>query len=119
MRKHLFYNEKKYVNSITRGESMNLDYILSSYNKAIEYEISEEVSDFMGYIKSEPFYISPSFTDIKTDVKASSLNPKFILFSAPGATGKTAETDGRAPPSTGKNDQKCTGRTAGQVSPVL
>lgn len=90
MRKHLFYNEKKYVNSITRGESMNLDYILSSYNRASEYEISEEVSDFMGYIKTEPFYISPSFTDIKTDVKASTLNPKFILFSAPGATGKTA-----------------------------
>ena len=67
-----------------------IDRILDSYSKCKKYTLNEEVSEYMHYIEEEPFYIPPDFSDIKTDCRISSLNPKFVLFSAPGATGKSS-----------------------------
>ncbi len=69
---------------------MYLDSILQPYRKCKKYDLREEVGDFLAYITDEPFYIPPSFNDVKTNIKMSTLNPKFLLFSAPGATGKSS-----------------------------
>lgn len=68
---------------------MQLDNILAKYTKGKKYMLKEDVKDYFHYIEDEPFYITPSFEDIKNN-KISALNPKFMLFSAPGATGKSA-----------------------------
>lgn len=47
------------------------------------------VDEYLNYVKEEPFYISPQFKDVQIDKQSSTLNPKFVLFSAPGATGKS------------------------------
>ena len=84
------YNINKYVNSIIEVNPMILDGILKSYRKCKKYSLSSEVADYLRYIDDEPFYIPPSFNDVKTDIKLSTKSPKFILFSAPGATGKSS-----------------------------
>lgn len=84
------YNVKDYVDSITEVKPMVLDGILSPYKKGKKYALNCDVSDYLGYVEEEPFYIPPSFNDVKTDKKMSTLAPKFILFSAPGATGKSS-----------------------------
>lgn len=48
------------------------------------------LEEYLKYINEEPFYVPPTFNDVKTDIKQSTLNPKFLLFSAPGATGKSS-----------------------------
>ena len=90
MIKFVDYNIKKYVDSIIGGISVNIEGILNSYKKCKKYQLESEVSEYIRYIDTEPFYISPSFTQVKTNVKISTLNPKFVLFSAPGATGKSS-----------------------------
>lgn len=90
MKKHLYYNVNKYINSITRGGEMQLDGIMKAHKKVKKYEIKPTVSEYISYTQTKPFYISPSFTDVKTDLRTSTKNPKFIIFSAPGATGKTS-----------------------------
>lgn len=90
MRQYINYNIKKYVDSISEVKYMILDGILHAYHKCKKYKLSNDVSEYLKYIDEELFYISPSFSDVKTDIKMSTLNPKFVLFSAPGATGKSA-----------------------------
>ena len=90
MKYNLYYNEKKYIDSLKKGDIMQLDGIMKSHKKAIKYEVSPNVSEYISYTKNKPFYISPSFTDVKTDLRTSTKNPKIIIFSAPGATGKTS-----------------------------
>lgn len=68
---------------------MVLDGILKPYSSCKVYPLSDEVSGYLTYITEEPFYVPPMFNEVKTDVKLSSLKPKFVLFSAPGATGKS------------------------------
>jgi len=84
------YNIRGYIDSITEVRCMNLDGILSSYKKCKEYSLSANVSEYIRYIKEKPFYIPPVFSYVKTDVKMSTLRPKFVLFSAPGSTGKSS-----------------------------
>ena len=69
---------------------MTLDGILSPYKKCKKYSLSADVAEYLKYIGEKPFYIAPSFSDVKTDPKLSSLKPKFVLLSAPGAAGKSA-----------------------------
>lgn len=69
---------------------VTIDGILSNYKTCQKYLLNNAVSEYMEYIEDEPFYISPSFSGVKTNPKISTLNPKFILFSAPGATGKSS-----------------------------
>lgn len=90
MRKILDYNIYKYMNSVVGVTKVNLESIICKYDKCKKYTLSPEVADYLRYIEKEPFYISPSFADVKTDKRVSTLNSKFVLFSAPGATGKTA-----------------------------
>lgn len=84
------YNIIKYLNSIKGGCQMFLDGILSPYTPCKKYPLGNSVSGYLGYIDTEPFYIPPSFSDVKTDPKLSSLRPKFVLLSAPGAAGKSS-----------------------------
>ena len=84
------YNVIKYIDSITGGSQMVLEGILGSYSKCKRYSLNDSVSDYISYIDSEPFYIPPSFSDVKTDKKLSTLKPKFVLLSAPGAAGKSS-----------------------------
>lgn len=67
-----------------------LDSIVSNYQRCNKYEISPDVADYLYYVNEEPFYVSPTFSDVRTNSTAPTLHPKFILFSAPGATGKSA-----------------------------
>lgn len=84
------YNIKEYVDSITEVKIMVLEGILNPYKKCKKYTLSSDVSEYLRYIEDEPFYIPPSFSDVKTDSKLSTRQPKFVLFSAPGATGKSS-----------------------------
>lgn len=61
------YNIVKYVNSIIGGRQMLLDGILSTYNFCKRYSLNDSVLDYIGYIDEEPFYIPPSFSDVKTE----------------------------------------------------
>lgn len=90
MRKNFYYNVISYINSIVGVEPMTIDGILTDYTSCKKYALNDSVSAYMEYVDREPFYISPSFNNVKTDNKISTLNPKFILFSAPGATGKSS-----------------------------
>ena len=90
MIKYVDYNIKNYVDSIIGVKQMILDGILNPYKKCKTYSLSTEVSEYLRYIEEEPFYIPPSFSDIRTNHKVSTVEPKFILFSAPGATGKSS-----------------------------
>lgn len=69
---------------------MLLDGILSPYNFCKRYSLNDSVLDYIGYIDEEPFYIPPSFSDVKTEKTLSTLKPKFVLLSAPGAAGKSS-----------------------------
>ena len=84
------YNIKAYVDSITGVKQMILDGILAPYKKCKKYSLSSDVVEYLRYIEEEPFYIPPSFSDVKTNIKMSTVRPKFVLFSAPGATGKSS-----------------------------
>ena len=61
------YNIIKYMNSIEGGCQMTLDGILSPYKKCKKYSLSTDVSDYLKYISEKPFYIAPSFSDVKTE----------------------------------------------------
>ena len=61
------YNIIKYVDSIVGGCQMVLEGILSSYSICKRYSLNDSVSDYISYIDNEPFYIPPSFSDVKTD----------------------------------------------------
>ena len=90
MLKYIDYNIKDYVDSIFEVRKMVLDGILNPYRKCKKYNLSETVAEYLKYVGDEPFYIPPSFSDVKTNIKQSTLKPKFVLFSAPGATGKSS-----------------------------
>lgn len=90
MLRHINYNVMGYINSIFEVKNMTLDGIINTYHKCKKYTLNETVADYLQYIEKEPFYISPSFGDVKTNIKQSTLKPKFVLFSAPGATGKSS-----------------------------
>ena len=84
------YNVIKYLKSIKEITQMNFESIFGKYQKCKEYNIDNSVKEYLDYITEEPFYVSPSFSDIKTDIRGSTLHPKFVLFSAPGAAGKSS-----------------------------
>lgn len=89
MIKDNIYNVVKYLKMIKEIKTMNFESIFSNYQKCNVYKIKSSVNEYLNYIAEEPFYVSPSFCDIKTDERISTLNPKFVLFSAPGAAGKS------------------------------
>ena len=90
MKELMDYNVNDYVESIIEVKKMVLDALLTPYEKCKRYPLSSDVSEYLRYIEEEPFYIPPSFSDVKTNTKMSTLKSKFILLSAPGATGKSS-----------------------------
>lgn len=83
------YNENDFLNSWKEDVKVTLDTILQSLGTCKRYTINSDVSNYLRYIDDEVFYVAPSFEQVKTNNKISTLNPHFILFSAPGATGKS------------------------------
>ena len=69
---------------------MVLEGIMTGYSKCKKYEIGKEVIEYLHYVEKQPFYVAPQFSMIKTTSKLSTRYPQLVLFSAPGATGKTA-----------------------------
>ena len=65
------YNIKDYIDSITEVKPMVLDNILKPYKQCKKYVLSNDVSEYLRYIDEEPFYIPPSFSDVKVDIKLS------------------------------------------------
>lgn len=90
MDKYNDYNINKYEKSVIEVEKVTIDAVLKLYSKCKRYTLNDNVSEYLQYIDEKPFYISPSFCDIKTDLRISAWEPKFVLFSAPGATGKSS-----------------------------
>ena len=76
------YNENSFLYSWKEDVKVTLDTILQSLGACKRYTISSDVSNYLTYIDDEVFYVSPSFEQVKTDNKISTLNPHFILFSA-------------------------------------
>lgn len=85
----LGYNICRYLESICEVAKVQLSAIINQNSKCNTYEINHSVSRYLQYIYNAPFFISPSLRDIKTQSNSTSLNSKFVLFSAPGATGKS------------------------------
>lgn len=87
------YTLNKSVKS-TGGYLMTLDSILSKIDKKenkfklnSEYSTIRYISE-QEYVQDVYSYVEPEFTD--SEPKLLNTSPRFILFSAPGATGKTA-----------------------------
>ena len=78
------YNRIKVLGDKER-EKMNLDVVLEKIGCGKDMELSSTAPESTTLVKEEPFYIKPAVNDIK--VKRDS---KVLLFSAPGATGKSA-----------------------------
>lgn len=78
---------------IGKAQIMGLANILSSINKTENNFILNEDYQTIRYITLEEYnktvfeYVEPNFNECETNV---SFHPRFLLFSAPGATGKTA-----------------------------
>ena len=90
VRTKMGYNVKKYFDIARRTGIMVLDSILFDYKPCKKYSVNKEVADYIKYIDIQPKYIIPNITEVKIAAEISTLNPKFRLFSAPGATGKSA-----------------------------
>lgn len=73
------YNENSFLYSWKEDVKVTLDTILQSLGTCKRYTISSDVSNYLTYIDDEVFYVSPSFEQVKTDNKISTLNPHFIL----------------------------------------
>lgn len=83
------YNIKNYVEKCKEVNAMQIDGVLDKYKRCSRYNLGSAVSEYICYVEKEPFFVSPVLTSVKTDDRLSTLNPKFVLFSAPGATGKS------------------------------
>lgn len=68
-----------------RRKNMSLDGIIAKLEYCTDIQLLPEKHDSISLIRKNVFYIEPNFK-----VFEENLNAKFILFSAPGATGKTA-----------------------------
>lgn len=84
------YNICKHIKRMWEIKNMVLEGIMTGYSKCKKYEIGKDVIEYLHYVEKQPFYVAPQFSMIKTTAKLSSRNPQLVLFSAPGATGKTA-----------------------------
>lgn len=93
MEQFRLYNEIEYINSIKELKDVTFESTISnvfSNNASIRYDLSEKVAKYMRYINKEPFYVKPNFQDVKVDNRISTVDPKFVLYSAPGAVGKSS-----------------------------
>lgn len=78
------YNRIK-ISSSKERENMNLDVVLNQVGCGMDMVLNATAHASVALIKEEPFYIKPAVNDVTVK-----LNSKVVLFSAPGATGKSA-----------------------------
>jgi len=82
------YNINDYLSNIVKemGDSkMTLEGVLTKIKGSTPVKLLNASHKSIHLIKKEPFYVGTNFKQI-----SSNLNPRFILVSAPGATGKSA-----------------------------
>lgn len=80
----MYYNMiKAYLSK--EKKFMTIDSIISKINPEGKIELLPEAHTSIKTIDEEVFYVEPKYEEISTE-----RNAKFILFSAPGASGKTA-----------------------------
>lgn len=79
------YNIHDYLTERKKGIVMTLDSILGVIKGDKSNGLLPATHKSISLITNEPFYIGTQFNQIH-----SNLNPRFILVSAPGATGKSA-----------------------------
>lgn len=84
------------LNKKARKTDMNLSSILSSIDiNKNNFSLNEQFKTIR-YITTKEYteeiykYVEPNFNEVPISISTLSNNPRFILFSAPGATGKTA-----------------------------
>ena len=85
----MMYNINDTIQMMEVFKTMNVSAAITELQKSKKYDISKEVSTYIKYVKNESFYIDQTVQDIRLDGKLPTKNAKFILFSAPGATGKS------------------------------
>lgn len=90
MLKRKMYSVYNYITEMRREIHMTLEGIVAGFAENRSFCINEAVSNYLYYVREKPFYISPQFENVKIKNQLSTLRPKFMLFSAPGATGKSA-----------------------------
>lgn len=80
----MYYNMiKAYLSK--EKKFMTIDSIISKINPEGKIELLPEAHTSIKTIDEEVFYVEPKYEEISTE-----RNAKYILFSAPGASGKTA-----------------------------
>lgn len=79
------YNIHNYIAERKKRVTMTIDAVLQAIKGTKEFELLSAAHKSVTRVKEEPFYIGTQFNQIK-----SNLNPRFVLVSAPGATGKSA-----------------------------
>lgn len=89
MNKKNMYNINKTITQMEILNTMNLSAALTSIKKCDRYSLNKDVFDYLHYIDDNFLFVEPTVTDIRIDNKLSTKNAKFLLFSAPGATGKS------------------------------
>ncbi len=90
----LCYNICKYMELLNGGTHMNLfelsNTYLSTRNHSKRYDLTQKVENYIYYISKSPFFVEPPLTSIESNIEQTNPNSaKFLLFSAPGATGKS------------------------------
>lgn len=70
---------------ITEDKIMTLESIFSQIEKSTGIELSKNVHKSVNIIDNDVFYVQPAYSEIKRNN-----NAKFVIFSAPGASGKSA-----------------------------
>ncbi len=74
-----------YIVNLGEIYTMNLESITHSFRKCSNTQLLPDCHPSISQIGEPPFYIAPQFLDY-----THAQNSRFILFSAPGATGKSA-----------------------------
>jgi hypothetical protein len=86
MENKVMYNKyKKIFMYEPRGRMMTLESIFAHVKKEYCVKLLPEAHKSIDLINGKPFYVSPVFTEHNNDSGA-----RIVLFSAPGATGKSA-----------------------------
>ena len=82
----IVYNKyHKVIMCELRGLSMTIESIFTHIKNKYDINLLTAAHKSIDLIRTKPFYVSPTFTEYNRDSY-----PRIVLFSAPGATGKSA-----------------------------
>lgn len=84
MKKNKTYNVCDYISNTREEYTMNINSIFPNKEPCYKYQLLKDTHKSIKTIEKKPFYVDSQFSDIS--IKK---NPKFLIFSAPGATGKS------------------------------